>query len=405
MTSGPSLPSPDVVVVGGGLAGLASAWKAAERGLAVVVCDPSPAEHASFAAAGMLAPVTELHYGEEALLALNLASAARYPGFVAELAEASGADPGFRACGTLAVAFDADDRAQLADLHAFQKELGLASRWLTGTEARRLEPMLAPGVRGGLLVESDHQVDNRMLIRALLVALERAGVAIVRRAVASVTVDGDRATGVVLEGGDVISAGQVLLAGGAWSGLIPGVPEEARPPVRPVKGQILRLAVPEALRPFLSRTVRGVVQSHFVYLVPRTHGELVLGATSEEQDFDTAVTAGGVYELLRDARQLLPGITELALVETRAALRPGSPDNAPMIGPSVLPGLVVATGHYRNGVLLTPTTADAIGEYLAEGTVPEVVRPFSPQRFGAAGTRTADPAAQFPTKTRQEAAR
>lgn len=381
MTFGLQESSPDVVVIGGGLVGLASAWKAAERGLRVTVCDPSPAGHASFAAAGMLAPVTELHYGEEALLALNLASAARYPGFVAELAEASGADPGFRACGTLAVAFDGDDRAVLADLHAFQRELGLTSEWLTGTEARRLEPMLAPGVRGGLLVEGDHQVDNRMLIRALLAALDRAGVEVVRRGVAELVVTGDRATGVVLEGGGTISAAQVVLAAGPWSARLPGIPEEARPPIRPVKGQILRLAVPELLRPFLSRTIRGVVRSNHAYLVPRAHGELVLGATSEEQDFDTTVTAGGVYELLRDARQLVPGITELPLVETRAALRPGSPDNAPLIGPSVLPGLVVATGHYRNGVLLTPTTADAIGEYLAEGTLPEVVRAFGPGRF------------------------
>jgi glycine oxidase len=156
--------------------------------------------------------------------------------------------------------------------------------------------------------------------------------------------------------------------------------------VRPIKGQIIRLQVPKVSEPFLSRTIRGVVQSNHAYLVPRAHGELVIGATTEELGYDTNVTAGGVYELLRDARALVPGITELPLVETRAALRPGSPDNAPMIGPTALPGLVVATGHYRHGVLLTPATADAVAELLATGEVPASVAAFSPRRFDRAGS-------------------
>ncbi|WP_344661171.1 glycine oxidase ThiO [Catenulispora subtropica] len=379
----PEPASPDVLIIGGGLIGLATAWRAAVRGLSVTLCDPAPGTHASYAAAGMLTPVTELHYGEETLLGLNLASARRYPEFVAELREASGgADPGYRASGTLAVAFDADDRAVLADLHTFQRSLDLKAEWLSGSEARRLEPMLAPGVRGGLLVEGDHQVDNRMLLAALFAALEREPkVRIVRARVAELTVAGDRAAGAVLDDGTAIAAGQTVLAAGCWSGRIRGVPQEAVPPVRPVKGQILRLAVPEVYRPFLTHTVRGVVRSNHAYLVPRAHGELVLGATTEEQDYDTAVTAGGVYELLRDARALIPGITELPLVETRAALRPGSPDNAPVIGPTALPGLLAATGHYRHGVLLTPATADAVAEILATGEIPDVVAPFSPLRF------------------------
>ena len=375
--------SPDVLIIGGGLIGLATAWRTARRGLSVTLCDPAPGGHASFAAAGMLTPVTELHYGEETLLGLNLASARRYPEFVAELREASGgADPGYRECGTLAVAFDADDRAVLLELDAFQRSLDLKAEWLTGGEARKLEPMLAPGIRGGLLVEGDHQVDNRMLLAALFAALEREPkVSVVRSPVAELTVVGDRTSGVVLDDGGRIAAGQVVLAAGCWSGRVRGIPPEALPPVRPVKGQILRLAVPDIYKPFLSHTVRGVVRSNHAYLVPRAHGELVLGATSEEQDFDTTVTAGGVYELLRDAHALVPGITELPLVETRAALRPGSPDNAPLIGPTVLPGLLVATGHYRHGVLLTPATAEAMAGILATGEVPDVVKPFSPQRF------------------------
>jgi glycine oxidase len=372
----------DAVVIGGGLIGLASAWRATVRGLSVTVCDPTPATSASFAAAGMLTPVTELHYGEETLLHLNLASSRRYPSFVAELTEASGRDPGYRECGTLAVAFDSDDRAVLADLHDFQVQQNLSSTWLTGGECRRLEPMLAPGIRGGLLVDDDHQCDNRMLLQALLQALESAGVAIIREKVAEVTVANGKATGVQLADGTRISSGHVVLAGGCWSAQIPGIPEDALPPVRPIKGQIMRLQVPETSRPFLSHNIRGVVRSNQAYLVPRAHGELVIGATTEELGYDTQVTAGGVYELLRDARSLVPGITELPLVETRAALRPGSPDNAPMIGETTLPGLIVATGHYRHGVLLTPATSDAVAELLATGSVPDVAKPFSPRRFG-----------------------
>lgn len=375
--------SSDVLIIGGGLIGLATAWRTAVRGLSVTLCDPAPGTNASFAAAGMLTPVTELHYGEEALLELNLASAQRYPSFVAELGEAAGGvDPGYREAGTLVVAFDADDRAVLADLHTFQQSLDLKAEWLTGSEVRRLEPMLAPGIRGGLLVAGDHQVDNRMLLAALFAALEREpGATIVRSRVAEVRVEAGRATGVVLEDGSAVAAGQVVLAAGCWSGQIGGLPAGVLPPVRPIKGQILRLAVPEVFKPFLSHTVRYVARGNHAYLVPRVHGELVLGATVEEQDYDTTVTAGGVYELLRDARALVPGITELPLIETRAALRPGSPDNAPMIGPTSLPGLLCATGHYRHGVLLTPATADAVAEILATGVVPAALAPFSPLRF------------------------
>ncbi|MBS2536846.1 glycine oxidase ThiO [Catenulispora sp. NF23] len=382
-----TMPEParsDVLIIGGGLIGLATAWRTAVRGLSVTLCDPAPGANASFAAAGMLTPVTELHYGEETLLDLNLASAKRYPSFIAELQEAAGGlDPGYTEAGTLVVAFDGDDREVLADLHLFQQSLGLKAEWLAGSQARRLEPMLAPSVRGGLLVSGDHQVDNRMLLAALFAALEREPqVRIVRSKVAEVTVAGDRATGVVLDDGRALAAEQVVLSAGCWSGQIGGIPPELLPPVRPIKGQILRLAVPEVFRPFVSRTVRYVVRNNQAYLVPRAHGELVLGATVEEQDYDTTVTAGGVYELLRDARELVPGITELPLIETRAALRPGTPDNAPMIGPTALPGLLYATGHYRHGVLLTPATADGMAEILATGEVPEALAPFSPQRFG-----------------------
>jgi glycine oxidase len=376
----------DVLVVGGGLIGLVTAWRAAQRGLRTAVADPSPGGGAAHVAAGMLAAVTELQYGEQGLLDLNLASAARYPDFAAELTAATGLDTGYRACGTLTVALDADDRAQLRDLHGFQTSLGLDAQWLSGRECRRLEPMLAPGVRGGLRVDGDHQVDPRRLASALLRAAELAGVAFLRSRAARVECAADRATGAVLADGTRVAAGQTVLAAGSESGRVAGLPPAVVPPVRPVKGQILRLRIPASHAPFLSRTVRAVVRGSHVYLVPRDTGELVLGATSEEFGWDTTVTAGGVYELLRDAHELLPGITELPLTETLAGLRPGSPDNAPMLGRTALDGLLLATGHHRNGVLLTPVTGDAMAEVLTSdsGELPGYAAAFGAQRFAQA---------------------
>jgi glycine oxidase len=378
----------DVAVLGGGLIGLAVAWRAALRGLRVQLADPDPGAGASTAAAGMLAPVTEAHYGEEPLLALNLRSARRYPDFVRELEEATGLHCGLEARGTLAVAFDRDDRAVLAETAAYHRRLGLDSVALGGREARALEPMLAPGVQAGLLVEQDHQVDNRLLHAALLRAAVDAGVR-VHRSRARLLVERDRARGLLLESGEVLGAEQVVLAAGCWSSEIPGLPPDVLPRVRPVRGQILRLAMTGPH--LLSRTVRATVHGGYVYLVPRAHGELVLGATVDELGFDTGVTAGGVYELLRDAHEVLPGISELPVVEMRTGLRPGSPDNAPLLGRTALPGLIAATGHHRNGVLLTPVTADAISTLLAEGALPEYAAGFSPARFAPAADRNGTP--------------
>ncbi|MFZ3571032.1 glycine oxidase ThiO [Streptomyces sp. BH097] len=374
----------DVLVVGGGIIGLVTAWRAAQRGLSVAVADPEPGGGAAQVAAGMLAAVTELHHGEQTLLGLNLESARRYPDFAAELSEATGQDLGYRACGTLAVALDADDRAHLRELHALQTKSGLESEWLSGRDCRRLEPMLAPGVRGGLRVDGDHQIDPRRLASALVTACERAGVTFHRSWAERLRVVRDRASGAVLADGTELSADQVVLAAGSRGGQLAGVPDAVLPPVRPVKGQVLRLTVPKRYAPFLSRTVRAVVRGGNLYMVPRVNGELVVGATSEELGWDTTVTAGGVYELLRDAHELVPGITELPLTETRAGLRPGSPDNAPLLGPTALPGLLLATGHYRNGVLLTPITGDTMAHALTTGELPEEARPFTPKRFGTA---------------------
>lgn len=372
--------SNDVIVVGGGLIGLAVAWRCAQRGCSVVVLDPAPGAGASHAAAGMLAPVTELHYGEEALLRLNLLSAQRYPAFVAELEDAAGTSVGYRTEGTLAVALDVDDRAVLADLQAFQASLGLDVETLTARDARRLEPMLDPGIRGALHVRADHSVDNRRLVAALLSAAQSSGVQVVRERADALISDDDGVRG-VRAGGTEHVAKTVVLAAGSWSGGVGGLVEGPLPLVRPVKGQILRLRTPASYGTVLTRTVRGFVRGSGVYLVPRADGEIVVGATVEERGFDESVTAGAMYELLRDARTLVPAVTELTVAEFAAGLRPGTPDNAPLIGPTRSPGLVVAVGHFRNGVLLAPVTADLVADVVTTGTLPDDAAEFTPARF------------------------
>jgi glycine oxidase len=378
----------DVVVVGGGVIGLGTAWRAAQAGMAVTVVDPAPGRGASWAAAGMLAPVTEVHYGEQALLRLNLAAADRWPAFAAELEEASGRRIGYRRCGTLTVARDADDNAAIEDLYRFQLRCGLEVERLRSRDCRRLEPGLAPSVRGGVLAPGDHQVDNRAMAGALLAACERAGVRLLAGRAAALRLDGERVTGVTVADGASLAAATVVLAAGCWSRELGGLAARLLPPVRPVKGQLLQLRGPAA-DPLCRRNVRGLE----VYMVPRADGRVVVGATVEEQGFDTRVTAGAVHDLLRAAFELLPDVAELELVETVAGLRPGSPDNAPLLGPAAVDGLVVATGHYRNGILLAPVTADAVAELLVSGRVPALIAPFGPARpaphpAGAPATRT-----------------
>lgn len=375
---------PDTLVVGGGVAGLGVAWRLAQRGMGVTVVDPEPGAGASHAAAGMIAPVSESTFGEERLLALAVESARRWPAFAADLEAAAGRDVGYRTDGTLVVGLDADDLRAVDVLHAFQRELGLEVSRLRARECRALEPSLAPGIRGGLFVPGDHQVDNRATTAALLTAAERAGVSFVREPVVEVVVEGDRATGLRLENGDGLHAAHVVVAAGAWSARLPGLPAEAVPPVRPVKGQIVRLAG-RADAPLLTRSVRAVARGRAVYLVPRTDGSVVVGGTVEELGYDATVTAEGVRSVLDAAFEVVPGVDGLAFVEATAGLRPGTPDNAPVLGPAALDGLVMATGHYRHGFLLLPVTADAVAEAVATGRVPDEIVPFSPLRFAGEG--------------------
>ena len=373
----------DVIVIGGGLIGTAIAWRLQAAGLQVTVVTGERPAAASAVAAGMLAPVTETTFTEERLLALNLASMELYDDFAGQLEEASGLAAGLRRTPTLSVAYNADDAARLGALSAYLDRLGLASTRLTSRECRAHEPLLSPTIRSGLLVEGDWSCDNRLLWAALVEASRRAGVREVQGFVHSVTSDHDHVTGVALADGTELVAGCVVLANGAWAGQVRGVPEI---PVRPVKGQILRLDPGRLPQPGL--TVRAISQGTEVYLVPRESGrEVVVGATVEELGFDARVTAGGVYELLRDARSVVPMTAEYALAETSVGWRPATPDNAPILGTCELDGLVLATGHYRNGVLLTPVTAAAITAVVLDGELPAVASDFTLQRF----TRRTEP--------------
>ncbi|HEX9623134.1 MAG TPA: glycine oxidase ThiO [Streptosporangiaceae bacterium] len=388
--------STDVLIIGGGVIGLAIGWRSAQRGLKVIVADPAPGYGASHAAAGMLTPVAEAAYAEQQLFELGSLSLRRYPDFAAELTEVTGASVGFRRSGTLLVGYDADDMAMIAEHARLRESFGAASQRLSARECRRAEPLLGPAIAGGLLVEDDASVDPRRLTSVLLSAFKTAGGTHRPHAATRLLTSGDRATGAELADGSKISAGQVVLSAGWASASLDGLPAGVAPPLRPVKGQIVRLRPTQAtlsagLPPALvGRTVRGLVQGSSVYLVPREEGELVVGATQEELGADTTVTAGGVWQLLRDARAIVPGITELELAESVAGLRPGTPDNAPVLGPSAMPGLVLAAGHFRSGVLLAPITADLIAEFLTTGTLGPAAAAFDPQRFAPAA-REPDP--------------
>jgi glycine oxidase len=361
-----------VAVVGAGIVGLACACAAARRGMSVLVVDrDEPGSGASGVAAGMLAPVTEAVFGEEALLRLNLEAARRWPAFAARLAESSGVDIAYRESGTLMVAADPDDVEELRRVHDFQCSHGLDAEWLSGRRCREREPGLSPRVRGGIAAP-DHSVDPRAVVRALEAACDEVVLAEAR----SVEIEDGTVAGLQLEGGRV-QARCVVIAAGSWSGAL-DLPDA--PPIRPVKGQILRLrgAAP----------AEGIVRTPRCYVVPRENGEVVVGATVEERGFDTRVTADGVYRLLEAAWEVLPDVGELELVEARAGLRPATPDNGPVVGRGSVEGLIWATGHYRSGILQAPITGDAVAALIAGEEPPPELAPFAAERFALAG-RTA----------------
>jgi glycine oxidase len=371
----------DVVVAGGGVIGTAIAWQAAAAGLDVVLVDPEQGDAASLVAAGMLAPVSEALFGEGALLRLNLLAVRRFEAFAAELESATGQAVGVRRDGTLSVAYDPGDYAALIRLTAFRRSAGLDAEELDSRACRKLEPFLTPDVHGGVLFAGDWSVDNRRYTAALREAARSAKVRSVRDRVLEIRVRDGRARGVRLAGGSDIDAARVVVAAGCWSGTIGGLPETLRAVVRPVKGQLLRLRHPDGVPPVISHTIRAIVRGTDVYLVPRADGELIVGATQEERGPDQTVTAGAVHDLLHDAMSVLPVTSELILAETCAGLRPGTPDNGPVVGTCGPDGLLLASGHYRNGILMSPVTADAVLALLTGQAPAPEWEPFAPQRF------------------------
>jgi glycine oxidase len=375
-----------LLVVGGGVIGLAVAWRARQHGIDVTLLERDRIGAAtSSVAAGMLAPVAEVEFGTAGRSALELGvrSAQMWPAFADELERESGLQVGLRHSGTLLLARDDDEAAELERQLAFRQSLGLEVRRLRGSEARALEPSIAPALRLALESPADHSVDPRRVLAALERVCRADGVTLREHAaVDSLEYEEERLLGAVLAGGERVAADAVVLATGPWSGSIAGLPEPARVPVRPVKGQIVRLRDP-AGPGLLERVVRFAGG----YVVPRGDGHYVLGATVEERGFGLGATAGGVYELLRDAHELLPGIAELEIEELSVGLRPGSPDNLPIVGAGALQGLLWATGHYRNGILLAPLTAELVLAALQPraGGEQELLRHCDPLRFATVG--------------------
>ena len=369
-----------IAIIGAGVIGLGIAWRLALRGVPVAVFDRGASgAGASHAAAGMLAACAEAEPGEEALVTLGRASQARWPAFAAELKQASGVDVGLRSEGTLVVALTSDDQARLGHQLVFQQKLGLPLQWITAAETRRREPHLAGKLAGAVFSPEDTQVDNRKLAAALRIAAEAAGASISEhQAVKTISNDAGRVNGIVLADGRKVAADVVVLAAGAWSRSIDGLAPELRPPVRPIKGQMLALRMDPAA-PLLTH----VVWAPGAYLVPRLDGRLLVGATVEEKGYDTSLTAGGILTLLEAAWRVVPAVEELPIDEMWVGHRPGSRDDAPILGTGLIDGLIYATGHHRNGILLTPITADAIAELVFEGAADPAIRPFSIERFGS----------------------
>jgi glycine oxidase len=377
---------PSVVIIGAGVIGMGIAWRLAARGVPVRMFDAGSAgSGASHAAAGMLAACAEAEPGEEALVDLGRASQARWPAFAAELHAASGIDVELRQEGTLVVALTADDQARLNHHLVFQQRLGLPLAWISPAQARRREPHLAGKLAGAVFAPEDHQVDNRKLAAALRVAAQGCGVEIhEHRPVSAISLQGGRADGVVLADGSRVAADVVVLAAGSWSRTIAGLPPELRPPVRPIKGQMLALRM-DAAAPLLTH----VLWAPGAYLVPRRDGRLLVGATVEEKDYDATLTAGGVLTLLEAAWRAVPAVEELAIEEMWVGHRPGSRDDAPILGAGPLHGLIYATGHHRNGILLAPITADTIARLVLEDVTDPAIRPFGIDRFASASARAA----------------
>lgn len=372
----PTSSSERFLVIGGGVIGLSLGRELLRSGREVHLFERARAGRGtSWQAAGMLAPDAEIGFEELELYRLNRESLRRWRAFAEELEQETGHEVDYRDEGTLIVADDRDSAEALRRLFTFQQEHGLAVEWLTGREALEVEPFLAPRLAAAVLAESDHQIDNRRVLEALRHAFVEGGGHLHEQTnVRAVLPDAERPA-LRTERGDRVEGSAVVAATGVWTRGLEGFTPEQVPPVRPVKGQVIEL---EMEQPFgLSHVVRGPD----AYLAPKSDGRLVVGATSEEMGFDARVTAGGLYHVLEGAWEVVPGIYDLPVSDTWAGLRPASRDHAPLIGASGAPGVHLATGHFRHGILLAPVTAQELARQLITGETSDWLVPFSPQRF------------------------
>jgi len=373
----------DVLIVGGGAIGLGIGFELVRRGTPVTIFERDRAGRGtSYQAAGMLAPDAEIEFEELELYGFNRESLRRWPDFADRVGAASGQSVDYRDEGTLIVADDRDAAEALERLYAFQQEQGLDVEWLTGEEAREIEPFVAPRLSAAVFAPSDHQVDNRRLVDALRTAFEAEGGTLHEETPVEAVVPDSDAPAVRTDDGERVAADRVVVAAGVWSRELDGLAPDATPPVRPVKGQMIQM---HRTRPF---DLRHVVRGPEAYLAPKSDGRIVMGATSEEMGFDTTVTAGGLYDLLEGGWEVVPGIRDLPVDETWAGLRPASRDHAPLLGETTAPGVLMATGHYRHGILLTPITAEEMARLIRTGETSDWLQPFSPLRFSDAESPT-----------------
>ena len=368
--------SAPVAIVGGGVIGLAIGWRLARGGVDVSLFERDKAGRgASWVAAGMLAPLSEVGFEEEDFLTLGRESLRLFPHFLDELREDANDEIALDTRGTLIIGLDRDDTERLRRLHGFREDLGLPVEWLTGTEAREIEPFLSPRTNSAIWIPDDHQIDNRRLVEALKAAFRKRGGKLYENCfVSSIHSTDGRVRSIQTEKGSV-DAECVVIAAGCWSKGIGGIPKELLPPVRPVKGQIITLGADD---PY---TFSHVVRAPDAYLLPKGDGRVLLGASEEEMGFDTTITAGPIYRLLERGWKAVPSIYDLPIREIVAGLRPGSRDHNPVVGKTPIEGLYYATGHYRHGILLTPATSRELSDLILEGRSSKLFEPFRPSRF------------------------
>jgi len=365
-----------IAIIGGGIIGLSLGWQLTRKGKYVEVIERSKAgQSASRAAAGMLAPQAEMGFEDIELFYLCRKSLEMYDKFSEELFQDSGINVPLERTGCILPGFDRDDSQRLRRLYDFRERIGLPIVWVTSSEAREIEPCLSPKCTGAIWIEDDAQINNRLLLDALRIAFEKRGGKLFEDAdVQKINIGNDKVHGIKVHDID-IEFDTVIVAAGSWSKQIDGIPENLLPPVRPVKGQIVSLRMNDSCR------LKKIVRARDAYLLPKSDGRLVVGASVEEMGFDTNPTAGEIFRILERAWEAVPSIYDLPIESIDVGLRPGSRDHQPIIGDSEVDGLFFATGHYRNGILLTPVTAYELSEWIVTGNRSDALKNFQLKRF------------------------